>query len=170
MIQAHVIRAKFDTFGSLERALHSLKDSGQRDYEAYGPVNLTELEELMPQRGSWVHTSSFFGAVVGLVTFMLMCVLSSLLFALITGGKPPISFIPFVIVSYEGTILIGALATFFAVLVFARIYPGRRLEARDVSATGDTFGIRVTCAPDESKEIIDLLNNAGATEIDESQH
>jgi molybdopterin-containing oxidoreductase family membrane subunit len=124
----------------------------------------------MPRKGSPVRIIATLGAITGLVSFFLMCVLSSLLYRLITGGKPPVSRVPFVILAYEGTILLGALAAFLGFLAITRLYPAKRPEAHDEAVTGDTFGIRVTCPPDQKEAVVDILKDAGAVEINESQY
>lgn len=160
-------RAKYSDYQPFADALRALKDSDFRQYEAYGPVELAELEDLMPKQGSPVRVWATVGAIVGLVSFWLMCVASSLIYSLIVGGKPPISNVPFVIVSYEGTILLGAIAAFIAILVVARLRARRLPRIYDSSFSGDCFGIMVRCAPEERKKVTDLLIHCGAIEIDE---
>ncbi|MDO8683397.1 MAG: DUF3341 domain-containing protein [Armatimonadota bacterium] len=169
MPETLTVRAQLDRYEDLERVLRALKESTFNRYEAYGPTNLVELEDLMPEEGSWVRGWSTSWAIVGLVSFWLMCVLSALIYNLIVGGKPPWSNIPFVIPAYEGTILIGSIAAFLATIGYARLGRRRSEEDRNKTYTGDSYGVVVKCDPSNRDEVIDLLTNAGAADIQEER-
>lgn len=167
MKNATHIRAIFGSFTDFERALRSLMESGQRRYEAFGPIDLKDVEDLMPRRGSSVQVFATAGAFIGLVLFFLMCVAASLLYGQVVGGKPPVSKAPFIIVSYEGTILLGAMAAFIATIVLARLRPRKPAPDYDPRFSGADFGIDVYSDPDERNQVVELLREAGAVEINE---
>lgn len=159
------VRGVFDDWDTFREVLRSLKETRGRGYTAYGPVNLQEIEELMPERSSFVRGWSTSCALIGLVTFLAMCITTSLIYNLIVGGKPPISNLPYVIPTYEGTILFGGIGAFVAGLIYARIR-GRPLPADyDVRFSSDSFGIDVECRPEELDRMTNLLKDAGAVEI-----
>ncbi len=164
-----VVRARYEDIERFEHALKALKESGATDYRAYGPVNLTEFEDLMPKRGSRVELLATFGGAIGLIVFFLMCVLSALLYNLITGGKPPISNVPFVIVAYEGTILLGAIAAFVGTVYLARLLLPDVPAGYDARFSQDSFGIEVPCESADRQKTVDLLVESGASEIYESE-
>ncbi|HOK53266.1 MAG TPA: DUF3341 domain-containing protein [Armatimonadota bacterium] len=168
MADAKHIRAIFDDFPAFKQALGSLQASGFERYEAYGPVNLEEISPLMPRRGSAVRAFATIGAVIGLVLFFYMCIATSLIYALIVGGKPPVSNVPFVVVGYEGTILLGAVGAFFGVLILARLLRHDVPSGYDVRFSGDSFGIDVEVVSDRHDEVVRLLENAGAVEVIET--
>lgn len=161
-----MVRAHFDDFDRFKDALRRLKESRVEGYTAYGPVSLEEVEDLMPQKGSAVRIWATAGALVGLIAFWFMCIKSALIYSLITTGKPPISNVPFVIVSYEGTILVGSVAAFLAVLALARLYPRKPPTDYDSRFSGDRFGIDVATPPDQGR-VVGLMKESGAIEIDE---
>jgi hypothetical protein len=192
------VRATFDDFTSLERALGSLKGAeGVRDYEAFGPVNLGHLQHLMPSvpsnregsgalgwmkaamgalsdallgiKGSAVRFHATVGAAIGLFTlFYLVCVLTSHIYKIVVGGKPPVSNVPYVVPGYEGTILFGAIGAFIAVLYYARLLRGFRTPADyDTRSSEDSFGVHVLCVPEFTLSTIELLKTAGAGEVNE---
>ncbi|HEX2987505.1 MAG TPA: quinol:electron acceptor oxidoreductase subunit ActD [Chloroflexota bacterium] len=185
------VRARYTEFLAFERALRTLKDAGVPDYEAFGPTNIEDLADLMPRReepggllgrtktllgfgrtpaDSPVRFWATLGGITGLLSFWLMCVLSSLLYVMITGGKPPVSNVPFVIPAYEGTILLGSLGAFAAAFYYARMWFGRRVSAHyDPHFSGDSFGIVIRCEPRECRDMIQLLANSGAVEINEAE-
>jgi len=165
------VRGIFDDWEAFKGALRSLKETQDPStgsgwhYTAYGPVNLQEVEDLMPAKSSLVRGWATSCGIVGLVTFFVMCVTTSLIYGLIVGGKPPVSNLPYVIPTYEGTILFGAIGAFIAGLVYACV-KARPLPADyDTRFSGDCFGIDVDCMPEECDRLTDLLKNAGAVEV-----
>ena len=161
------VRGVFDDWEAMKRALRALKESRGTGYTAYGPVNLQEVEDLMPAKSSYVRGWSTAGGLFGLALFFVMCVMTSLIYSLTVGGKPPISNVPFLIPAYEGTILIGAISAFVAGLIYACVRARPLPTDYDTRFSGDTFGVDVTCEPDERGQVIDLLKSAGAAEIHE---
>lgn len=161
------VRARYEDFEDFKKGLAMLKEARIRPYGAYGPVNLKEIEDLMPKRGSPVRIWATLGAIFGMVSFWYMCVASSLLYSIVVGGKPPVSNVPFVIVSYEGTILLGSLAAFIAVLVIARLKPHIPPSDYLPGFSGSEFGIELEFADDQRSRVIGLLRESGASGIDE---
>lgn len=151
------VMARFEDYESFVDALKSLKNSGKYHYEAYGPTNLVDLEDLMPSRGSGVRIWATAGAFIGMATFWLMCVLSSLIYKIYVGGKPPVSNIPFVIPAYEGTILCGAIGAFIAVAFSVRFSPRRPSSPYDPQFSGDSYGIAVYCEAREKGDVAEMI-------------
>jgi hypothetical protein len=50
-----------------------------------------------------------------------LCIYTVLRYPLIVGGKPVVSILPFVVIAFELTILLGSLATFAGFLLNARL-------------------------------------------------
>jgi hypothetical protein len=161
------VSATYDNYEELVSALRAVKESGIRDYEAYGPISLAEVEDLMPRRESAVRTWATGGALVGVVSFWYMCVRSSLIYSIITGGKPPVSNVPFVILMYEGTILVGALAAFIATIVLAHLWFREPPPDYDPQFSGSDFGIQVRCHPGEKEHALEVLRSTSAVEVHE---
>lgn len=164
------VQARFEDFERFKDALRKLKDSAMRDYEAYGPTNLQDIEDLMPPRRSLVRHWATSGGIIGLASFWLMCVWSSVIYNLVVGGKPPISNVPYVIPAYEGTILLGSIGAFVAAILYALLGLHNVPPDFDPRFTQDSYGIQVQCKPSEEKRIIELLNNSGAVEVYEPEH
>ena len=164
----HRIKAIFDTLTALERALGALKSAEVEDYEAYGPTNLDGLQPLMPSKGSPVRGMATLGAIAGVGLFFYMCVGTSLIYDLITGGKPAWANAPFIIPAYEGTILLGSVAAFIAVLIWAGLAGLKPGPDYDPRFSSDSYGVNVYCTLERRDSVVQLLKNAGAVEITES--
>lgn len=161
------LQARFDEFDRFRAALARLKESSNvNDYTAYGPTNLDEVADLMPRQNSPVRITATAGAVIGLLVFWTMCWTTSLIYALIVGGKPPWVNVPFVVPTYEGTILVGSIFAFLGAILFARL--DVRKPPPDLDRfTGDSYGIRVCCAPSECSVVRAMLEECGAEEVRE---
>ena len=84
-----------------------------------------------------------------------------------TGGRPIITFPPFLIITYELTILIGILATVIGFLISAR-FPAIRERAYAPESAVDKFTVSVACARrDELERAAAILREAGALEVRE---
>ena len=162
-----LILATFEDYSEFVNALRNLKDSGAAEYEAYGPTNLREIEELMPAQSSFVRGWASLGGVFGLALFWVTCILSALLYNLVVGGKPPISNVPYIIPAYEGTILLGSISAFLAGLAYAVLIPRYPPKSYDVRFSEDVYGIEVKCEADDRAGVVDLLTRAGASEVKE---
>ncbi|MGI6295726.1 MAG: quinol:electron acceptor oxidoreductase subunit ActD [Armatimonadota bacterium] len=159
------VRGVFDDWQATKNALQILKDTRTTGYTAYAPVDLKEVEDLMPSKSSFVRGWATFGAALGLATFFLMCVFTSMIYNLIVGGKPPVSRVPYVVPTYEGTLLIGAVLGFLAGILYAKLGAGSIGPDYDVRFSGDCFGVEITCTTAERESMIELLKNAGAVEV-----
>jgi len=176
MEETRLLCARFEDYHAFENALRALKEAGVPRYDAYGPVSLSEVRDLMPplERRWWDPGALFrnvrfwatLGAIFGLAAFFYMCVRSSLIYDLITGGKPPVSRVPFIIVAYEGTILFGAIAAFIAAVALARLGLYRPPHEYDPRFSGDSFGVTLRCRPEEKERLTAMLQQAGAVEVE----
>jgi hypothetical protein len=103
--------------------LRELKKNGHswRNLRLYLPWHLPEVEEILEMRPGALRYFAFFGGFAGFVGGMGFTIYTVLSWPLITGGKPPISIPPFLLISYILTILAGSLATFFGFLFLARL-------------------------------------------------
>ena len=82
------------------------------------------------------------------------------------AGKPVTSIIPFMVVGFEGTILLGAVFTLVGLLLFCGL-PFRRFPTRTYHPdfSKDRFGVWLRCSDSEFSEACQLLRDAGAEEV-----
>jgi molybdopterin-containing oxidoreductase family membrane subunit len=151
----------------MTEALRSLKASPLSSYEAFGPVPLLEVEDLMPHRGSLVRSVATAAGIVGAVGGIALAVWSSEIFELVVGGKPPGALVPFIIVGFEFTILVACISVFLAAAHGGRLAPIAPADDHDPRYSEDLFGVHVYCSRKDAAEARRLLERAGAREIDE---
>jgi len=83
------------------------------------------------------------------------------------GGKPLVSIPPFIVITFEGTILWASMFTFAALLLLCRL-PARGLpkEVEDPRFSNDHFGIVVErVGAHNAAQIKSILAHSGAIEV-----
>jgi hypothetical protein len=148
-------------------AIRKLRAKGFSELTVYTPVPVEEIEEEIEKVRplSNVRFFTLVGALTGTATGFFLTIWSSLKWELITGGKAPVSFPPFVIIAFELTILFGGLATLVALLLLAKLPKTRPSLTYDPRFTVDRFGVAVACPPETADQVRALLTGAGAEEV-----
>jgi len=149
-------------------AVHRLVATEHEVRDVFTPVPVAELEEIVPGRPSPVSYATLLGGAGGMVGGLALGILTALIWNIVVGGKPPADFVPFVVVAFEATILLGALFTLTALLLFARLPfrkfpgPGYRPEF-----SRDRFGVWVACTRAEMRDVEALLREVGAVAVEQ---
>jgi len=115
----------FDKESDFLNKLQSLIESGvnKEDITVISPFPVREIDEILDSAPSKIKFFTLLGAITGLITGFAFTIYTVLSWPIITGGKPIISIPAFVIISFELTILFGALASFLGFLFFSKL-PG----------------------------------------------
>jgi hypothetical protein len=148
-------------------AIRRLRDKGFSELTVYTPVPVEEIEEEIEKVRplSKVRLFTLLGALAGTATGFFLTIWTSLRWELVTGGKDPVSFPPFVIIAFELTILFGGLATLVAVLLLGRLPKLTPSATYDPRFTVDRFGVAVACPAETADQVRSLLTAAGAEEV-----
>ena len=148
-------------------AIRKLRDKGFSELTVYTPVPVEEIEEEIEKVRplSKVRLFTLCGALTGTATGFFLTIWTSLQWELVTGGKDPVSFPPFVIIAFELTILFGGLATLVAVLLLGRLPRLKPSATYDPRFTVDRFGVAVACPAETADQVRSLLTAAGAEEV-----
>ncbi|NQU10863.1 DUF3341 domain-containing protein [bacterium] len=105
------------------------------------PVPVDEAHRLLRVPPSPLKYFTFAGALTGLVAGFALTIYTALHWPLITSGKPIISLPPFLIIAFELTILLGALASLLGFLYLTRLPDLKMVLAPE--ETGNRFIIVV---------------------------
>ena len=148
-------------------AIRKLRDKGFSELTVYTPVPVEEIEEEIEKVRplSKVRLFTLVGALTGTATGFFLTIWTSLQWELVTGGKDPVSFPPFVIIAFELTILFGGLATLVAVLLLGKLPKLTPSATYDPRFTVDRFGVAVACPAGTAEQVRSLLTAAGAEEV-----
>ncbi|MEX1049905.1 MAG: DUF3341 domain-containing protein, partial [Gemmatimonadales bacterium] len=144
-------------------AIRSLKELGYKDFTVYSPAPNHALMEAVGHKISPVRLWTLVGGLVGVTSGFAMTIWMSLDYPIVVGGKPIPSWIPYVVIGFELTILIGAIATLTGLAV--HILLTRKAAAYDPRFTDDQIGVFVPCPTERRGAVEQMLNAAGAVEV-----
>ena len=146
-------------------AASKLKENGFDQITLISPIPIEAAEEVLGEFKSPIKYFSFFGAIFGGIAGFALAAGTSVMYALPVGGRPIITIPPFLIISYELTILFGVLATVVG-FFFACRFPKLEELAYAEEANVDKFAL-VLDGLDESQiaQAKAIMNAAGAEEI-----
>lgn len=155
-------------FGDPESALDAagqLKSAGFEGLEVLSPIPIHGIDEVLGPKKSVIKRFTLFGAIFGGLFGFALAAGTAVLYLHPTGGRPIITIPPFLIISYEMTILFGILFTVLGFLFSAR-FPAIRERVYAPEAAVDKFVVTVVCDTDESVDrAAAILNAAGAEEV-----
>ncbi len=101
------------------------------------------------------------GGIIGFVAGFSLAIFTSVQWELIVGGKPVIALIPFVIVGFEGTILLAVFGNIIGLLTQMRIPSDKWLKHYDSRCSGDHFGVLASCEPGQLDGLKDFFQQQG---------
>jgi molybdopterin-containing oxidoreductase family membrane subunit len=131
----------------------------------YSPFRLREIEEILQKKPSIVRLLTLLGGILGGTGLVALAVYAHMSYRLITSGKPIFPAIPWVIVLFEGIILVSVVFSVCGWILKGRL-PRLHLSANyDTRFSGDRFGVLITCMDTEREEMKKFLEEAGAEEV-----
>jgi hypothetical protein len=111
------IIAEFNDPETLLAATRRARDAGYRKMDAYTPVPIEGLAETLGVRGTRLPYIVLAGGILGgLSGYLLQYWVAVIDYPLNVGGRPYHSWISFIPVTFEGTVLIAALAAVLGML------------------------------------------------------
>lgn len=145
------------------RAIRRLRESGFDDIHTAMPAPYAEVVEALGRPRSPVGYLALPGAAFGVGCGLALTILTSLSWRLVTGGKPIVSLPAFVVIAFELSVLMGAIANLAAVGIGAW-YGGRRSVFPGATCcSGDSVGVFVKGGDGSAAELI--LRENGAAEV-----
>ncbi len=142
-----------------------LKGAGFARLELMSPIPIHGVEAVLGPKKSVIKRFTLFGGIFGALGGFALAAGTAVMFVHPTGGRPIITIPPFLIITYEMTILCGILATVLGFLISAR-FPAIRERVYVPETAVDKFAVTVEC---DSDELFDraaaILREAGAEEI-----
>lgn len=115
----HGVMAEFDSSQEVVEAARSVMAQGFTKVEAYSPVPIEELNDLLHKTRTRLPRFVLAGGLTGMaVGFGLQYWASVIEYPMNVGGRPQAAWTSFIIPSYELTILFAALAAAIGMIVF----------------------------------------------------
>lgn len=116
---SHGLLAIYDSVDGLMEAARRARAEGYTDLDAFTPFPVEGLAEIVGFRPNRVATTTLLGAVLGgLLGFYMQYYSAVIDYPINVGGMPYNSWPAFMVVTFELTILGGAVGAFVSLLVF----------------------------------------------------
>ncbi len=146
-------------------AAENLTTSGFDNISLLSPLPLEEAQKVLGLGKSPVRRFSLAGAIIGAISGFAMAAGTALVFILPTSGRAIITIPPFLIITYEMTILLGVLFTLIGFHVVSGL-PSWRDRPYLEAANIDRFVVVVEGADGEQAAKAEtIIRQAGADEI-----
>lgn len=172
----HGVMAEFDSAQAVVDAARKTMAHGFTRVEAYSPVPVEELNDIIHQTRTILPKLVLGGGLAGMATgFGLQYWASAIEYPMNVGGRPQASWITFIIPSYELTILFAALTAVFGLIILSGLpqpyHPVFNVE-RFSMASSDKFFLVVESAdpkfdPHATAEFLRGTGAKGVYDVDE---
>ncbi len=147
------------------KAAGQLKDAGFARPEIMSPIPIHGIDAVLGPKKSVIKRFTLFGGIFGGLAGFALAAGTAVLYAHPTGGRPIITIPPFLIITYEMTILCGILATVLGFLISAR-FPAVRERIHVPETAVDRFAVTVVCTSEEFYDRAEsILRNSGADDV-----
>jgi hypothetical protein len=111
------LMAEFDNPTDLVKAAQAARDKGYRKLDAYSPFPIEGLNDALHLHKNKLPLIVLLGGITGGLTgFLLQCYITMVDFPTNIGGRPLYSWPSYVIITFELTILFGALSAVLGLL------------------------------------------------------
>jgi hypothetical protein len=154
---------------SLLSAARLALDKGYNIVEVYSPCPVEGIDEILGKSRSSIRYFTLLGGFLGCCAGFALTIGVALRHGIITGGKPVIAIPPFLVIAFELSILVGALATLAGFLLKARLPGALRDRTYHCDFSSDRFGLVISCEEEEINETRELLISADALEVKHEQ-
>lgn len=163
-----VVIGSFKTAEGALDAVGALRQGGFTNAMLYSPVNAEEIQNEHSPASRSIGFLAFGGAAAGAMLGLVLTIHTSKQWPLMTGGQPIVSMPPFLVISFELTILFGVLATLSGLFWGIR---RTKLDSKfyDPRFSVDRFGVYVSCGQERAEIARNLLSSAGAEEVRDEQ-
>ena len=159
------IIAAFTEIDSAVEAIEELRRNRFNDLTVYTPTPRHEFEHALEPPPSPVRVYTLIGGLCGATFGYWIAIWSSRYWPIVVGNKPVASWVPYTVFGFEVMVLVGSLATVFALFALARVPRLTLTVGYDPRFSGGEFGIWVSTSPDRAKEVAEILRKHGAVEV-----
>jgi len=169
---AKILVATFPDTDHLLGAVRKARREMFRVYDVFTPFPVHGLDEALGVRRTRLPWATLLCALTGLTTAIVLQFYTNILdWPLDVGGKPDNSTLAFVPICFELSVLFGGLGTVGALLLRARLYPGKQAWLVNPGITDDVFAMVLRRPSDDEthQRALTLLKDCGAASVTESE-
>jgi len=155
----------FAELDSTVEAIEDLKKERFGDITVFTPAPRHELEHAMAHPPSKVRVFTLIFGLAGVTFGYWIPVWISDYWPIVVGGKAVATWVPFTILGFEVMVLIGGLATAFAMFGLAHIPRLTMTVGYDPRFSSGHFGVWVVTDPERVDDAMTVLKKHGAEEV-----
>ena len=155
----------FHHIDSAVHAVEELKKSRVGDITVYTPTPRHEFEHALEHGPSKVRLFTLIFGLAGVTFGYWIPTWMSDYWPIVVGGKPIASWVPYTILGFEVMVLVGGLATVFAMFGFAGIPRLTMTVGYDGRFSGGHFGVWVAAEGNDAATAESILKKHGAEEV-----
>ncbi len=156
------------TFADEERcaqAIEELRAAKVSQFRTFSPFPSHIIAHAIGQPKSRARWVSLTGGIAGVLTGLAITIGTTYEWRLNVGGKPLVSWPPFIVICFELMILLGGIFGFLGFLGFSGVPALEPADGFKDRFTGDAFGLAVQCDEENRSRIEGLMRTAGAEEV-----
>ncbi|HUA32810.1 MAG TPA: DUF3341 domain-containing protein [Candidatus Binataceae bacterium] len=165
MSNAVVIVGSFAEEEQCAHAIEELRAANISQFRTFSPFPSHIVAHAIGKPKSRARWVSLTGGISGVLTGLAITIGTSYEWHLNAGGKPLISWPPFIVICFELMILFGGIFGFLGFLGFSGVPALEPAEGFKDRFTGDAFGLAVHCDEENRSLIEGLMRTAGAEEV-----
>lgn len=161
----------FDNEDILLEGVEKIRGSGVKIHEVYSPFPVHGLDEVLGYKRSRLPIAAFLFGMTGTALALTMQIwMLGYDWPMIIGGKNYASLPPFIPVTFELTVLLGALGMVATFMIVSDMKPYKWPRQFDLRSTDDKHVMAIDLALNAGKskdEIKRILKEAGASEAND---
>ena len=166
------ISSSFADEARCARAIEELRAAQIGDFNIFSPIPSHRIENAIGRKKSPVRWIVLVGGILGVLTGLAITIGTTYEWNLNAGGKPLVSWPPFIVICFELMVLLGGICGFFGVLGLSGVPTTESAPGYSGRFAEDRFGVVVRCDEAEAERVESMLKESGAEEVvreDEAQ-
>ena len=146
-------------------AIEELRAAKVGEFNTFSPIPSHRIEHAIGKTKSPVRWIVLTGGISGILTGLAITIGTTYEWRLNAGGKPLLSWPPFIIICFELMVLLGGIFGFLGVLGLSGIPATEIAPGYDGRFGEDRFGIVVRCDEAEAARVESMMKESGAQEV-----
>jgi hypothetical protein len=147
------------------KAIEELRAAKVGEFNTFSPIPSHKIEHAIGLKKSPVRWIVLIGGISGILTGLAITIGTTYEWRLNAGGKPLLSWPPFIIICFELMVLLGGIFGFLGVLGLSGIPATEIAPGYDGRFGEDRFGIVVRCDEAEAARVESMMKESGAEEV-----
>jgi hypothetical protein len=146
-------------------AIEELRTAEIKNFTAFSPIPSHKIEHAIGRKKSPVRWIVLFGGISGVLTGLAITIGTTYEWNLNAGGKPLLSWPPFIVICFELMVLLGGIFGFLGVLGLARVPSFESESGYDGRFGEDRFGLVIRCDENVATRVESMMRESGADEV-----